>query len=76
MSQDIEPDHVHDTENTHGHSHSDISSISERRNITISVNDSSNFPNRSHKSEAPSLDKEVFVLLLLNLFLRNLFGII
>ncbi|KAJ1698334.1 hypothetical protein LUZ63_006846 [Rhynchospora breviuscula] len=58
MIEDIEPDHVHTTENTHEHSHSDISPIGERRNISISLGDSSDFPNKSHKLEAPSLDKE------------------
>ncbi|KAF3327525.1 hypothetical protein FCM35_KLT07643 [Carex littledalei] len=55
MSQDIEPDLVNNTNNTHEHSHSDISPIGERRNITISVSDSSNFPN---EPESSCLDKE------------------
>lgn len=64
MSQDIEPDHVNNTRDTHEHSPSDISPIGERRNITISVSESSNFPNGP---EASCLDKEVFVLFTIKL---------
>jgi hypothetical protein len=73
MSEDVEPDHVHNTDDTQGHSHSDISLRGERRNITVSVSDSSNIQNKSHGLEAPSLDNKVFILFLLNLFFRNNF---